>query len=93
MLLIPMCILTDNIVPRSHASLAIQICLLERTLYNNEVQGFLCLCIEHGVSWFASKERMKEELEQPTDRAIFFWTFLDQAIRVIERARLRAHDL
>ncbi len=30
--LIPMCVLTDNIVPRSHASLAIQICQLERTL-------------------------------------------------------------
>jgi hypothetical protein len=57
---------------------------------NNKVLGLLCLRIEHGVSWFASKERMQEELEQPTDQAIFFWTFVDQAIRVIERARLRA---
>jgi K+-sensing histidine kinase KdpD len=56
----------------------------------NEVVGMLCLRIEHGVSWFASKERMQEELEQPTDQAIFFWTFLDQAVRVIEQARLRA---
>ena len=56
----------------------------------NEVVGLLCLRIEHGVSWFASKERMQEELEQPTDQAIFFWTFLDQAVRVIEQARLRA---
>jgi K+-sensing histidine kinase KdpD len=56
----------------------------------NEVLGLLCLRIEHGVSWFASKERMQEELEQPTDQAIFFWTFLDEAIRVIEQARLRA---
>jgi K+-sensing histidine kinase KdpD len=38
----------------------------------NEVFGLLCLRIEHGVSWFASKERMQEELEQPTDQAIFF---------------------
>jgi len=60
---------------------------------NNEVLGLLSLRIEHGVSWFASKERMQEELEQPTDQAIFFWTFVDQAIRVIERARLRAHDM
>jgi K+-sensing histidine kinase KdpD len=56
----------------------------------NEVLGLLCLRIEHGIAWFASKERMQEELEQPTDQAIFFWTFLDQAIRVIEQARLRA---
>ena len=56
----------------------------------NEVVGLLCLRIEHGVSWFASKERMQDELEQPSDQAIFFWTFLDQAIRVIEQARLRA---
>jgi two-component system sensor histidine kinase KdpD len=59
----------------------------------NEVLGLLCLRIEHGVSWFASKERMQEELEQPTDQAIFFWTFLDQAVRAIERARLRANDM
>jgi len=55
----------------------------------NEVLGLLCLRIEHGVSWFASNQRMQEELEQPTDQAIFFWTFLDQAVRVIEQARLR----
>jgi K+-sensing histidine kinase KdpD len=56
----------------------------------NEVLGLLCLRIEHGVSWFASNQRMQEELEQPTDQAIFFWTFLDQAVRVIEQAKLRA---
>ena len=56
----------------------------------NEVLGLLCLRIEHGVSWFASDQRLQEELEQPTDQAIFFWTFLDQAVRVIEQARLRA---
>jgi K+-sensing histidine kinase KdpD len=60
---------------------------------DNEVLGLLCLRIEHGVAWFASKERMQEELEQPTDQAIFFWTFLDQAIRVIEQSRLRARTI
>jgi K+-sensing histidine kinase KdpD len=60
---------------------------------DEEVLGLLCLRIEHGVSWFASKERMQEELEQPTDQAIFFWTFLDEAIRVIEQARLRARTI
>ena len=41
-----------------------------------EVLGLLCLRIEHGVSWFASNQRMQEELEQPTDQAIFFGPFL-----------------
>ena len=59
----------------------------------NEVVGLLCLRIEHGVSWFASNQRMQEELEQPTDQAIFFWTFLDQAVRVIELARLHARSV
>ncbi len=59
----------------------------------NEVLGLLCLRIEHGVSWFATSQRMQEELEQPTDQAIFFWTFLDQAVRVIEQARLRDHSV
>ena len=42
----------------------------------NEILGLLCLRIEHGVSWFASNQRMQEELEQPTDQAIFFGPFL-----------------
>jgi K+-sensing histidine kinase KdpD len=56
----------------------------------DQVLGVLCLRIAQGVSWFASKQRMQEELERPTDQATFFWTFLDQAILIIERARLRA---
>ena len=56
----------------------------------NQVLGVLCLRIEQGVSWFASKQLMQEAQEQPSDQAAFFWTFLDQAILVIERARLRA---
>jgi two-component system sensor histidine kinase KdpD len=59
----------------------------------NEVLGLLCLRIEHGVSWFASTQRMQDELEQPTDQALFFWTFLDQAVRVIEQAQLRARTV
>ena len=59
----------------------------------NGVLGVLCLRIEDGVSWFASKQRMQEELEQPTDQATFFWTFLDQVILVVERARLRARTI
>ena len=56
----------------------------------NQVLGVLCLRIEHGVSLFASKQRMQEEQEQPSDQSTFFWTFLDQTILVLEQARLRA---
>jgi K+-sensing histidine kinase KdpD len=56
----------------------------------NLVLGILCLRIEQGVSWFARTQLMQEE-GQTTDRATFFWTFLDQAILVIEEARLRKH--
>jgi K+-sensing histidine kinase KdpD len=57
----------------------------------NQVLGVLCLRIEHGVAWFASAQRMLEEQQQPDDQsAIFFWTFLDEAVMSLERARLRA---
>jgi K+-sensing histidine kinase KdpD len=59
----------------------------------SQVLGVLCLRIENGVSWFASLQRMQEELEQPTDQSTFFWTFLDQAIMTIEQARLRARAI
>ena len=59
----------------------------------NQILGVLGLRIEHGVSWFASLQRMQEELEQPTDQSTFFWTFLDQAILTIEQARLRARAI
>jgi hypothetical protein len=36
---------------------------------------------------------MQEELEHPTDQSIFFWTFLDRAVRVIEQSRLRARSV
>jgi K+-sensing histidine kinase KdpD len=55
-----------------------------------QVLGVLCLRMEEGASWFASAQRMSEEQEeQPADQAIFFWTFLDEAIMKIEHARLR----
>ncbi|TMC41602.1 MAG: DUF4118 domain-containing protein [Chloroflexi bacterium] len=59
----------------------------------DQMLGVLCLRIENGVSWFASLQRMQEELEQPTDQSTFFWTFLDQAILTIEQARLRARAI
>ena len=59
----------------------------------DQMLGVLGLRIENGVSWFASLQRMQEELEQPTDQSTFFWTFLDQAILTIEQARLRARAI
>ena len=56
----------------------------------NQVLGVLGLRIEQGVAWFANSQRMQQALERPTDQAAFFWTFLDQATLVIERAQLRA---
>jgi len=56
----------------------------------NQVLGVLCLRIEHEVPWLVSKQHGQEEQEQLSDEATFFWTFLDQAILIIERARLRA---
>lgn len=51
--------------------------------------GVLCLRIEHGISWFASTQHMQESQEQPTEQAIFFWTFVDEAVIKLEHARLR----
>ncbi len=56
----------------------------------SQVLGVLCLRIAHGVPWFASDQRPQEERERPADQTIFFWTFLDQAALVIERAYLRS---
>jgi two-component system sensor histidine kinase KdpD len=54
-----------------------------------QILGVLCLRIEQGISWFASTQHMQETQEQPTEQAIFFWTFLDEAVIKIEHARLR----
>jgi len=58
----------------------------------NQVLGVLCLRIEQGASWFTSEQGVLLEQGQPNDQAIFFWTFLDEAVMVIERASLRARD-
>jgi two-component system sensor histidine kinase KdpD len=57
---------------------------------SDRVLGVLCLRIEAGMSWFVSKQPGQEEQEQQSSEATFFWTFLDQAILIIERAGLRA---
>jgi two-component system sensor histidine kinase KdpD len=59
----------------------------------HQIVGVLCLRLDQEVSWLANKSRMQEEQEPPGDQATFFWTFLDQAILVIERALLRARTM
>jgi len=58
----------------------------------SQMLGILCLRVAHGAPWFAREQRPQEEQERPADRAIFFWTFLDQAVLVIERAYLRSQE-
>jgi K+-sensing histidine kinase KdpD len=53
------------------------------------ILGVLCLRIEQRASWLASPQHMQETQDQPTDQAIFFWTFVDEAVIKIEHARLR----
>jgi two-component system sensor histidine kinase KdpD len=57
----------------------------------HQILGVLCLRLDQDVSWFTNKSRMQEVQEPPSDQATFFWTFLDQAVLIIERALLRAH--
>jgi K+-sensing histidine kinase KdpD len=56
----------------------------------DEVLGVLALRISDPVSWFASAEHIQEEQKNPASRVNFFWTFLEQATSVIERASLRS---
>jgi two-component system sensor histidine kinase KdpD len=54
-----------------------------------QVLGVLALRTQNVVSWFPDTEPMEEGTRGNT-RVEFFWTFLDQAITIIERGRLRA---
>ena len=53
--------------------------------------GVLHLGIQGGP--FYQAETLLEEQERSDPRTTFFWTFLDQAISVIERARLRRESM
>ena len=52
--------------------------------------GVLCLRIQHPVSWFASVTRMQQEQRRSNSHIDFFWTFLEQAISILERTQLRS---
>ncbi|HZO70679.1 MAG TPA: DUF4118 domain-containing protein [Ktedonobacteraceae bacterium] len=55
----------------------------------NKVLGVLALRLEQAVSWLVSEPRLLDEQGPSTDQATFFWTFLNEAIMKIERARSR----
>ncbi len=59
----------------------------------HQVLGVLCLRIEGGSSWFASEQAGRAAQEQSNAQITFFWTFLDQTVSILERARLRAGAL
>jgi two-component system, OmpR family, sensor histidine kinase KdpD len=58
-----------------------------------QVVGVLRLRLQGVPQQFATEERLEEEREHPNARTAFFWTFLDQATSVIERARLRRENM
>jgi two-component system sensor histidine kinase KdpD len=58
-----------------------------------KVVGVLRLVIEDDPRLFAVEEKLGMERERPNPQTAFFWTFLDQATSVIERARLRHESL
>lgn len=58
-----------------------------------KIIGVLRLVIEDDPRLFPQEEKLGMERERPNSQTAFFWTFLDQAISVIERARLRRESL
>ncbi len=58
-----------------------------------QVVGVLRLRILDESLKLTRDERLEEEDNQPNARTAFFWTFLEQASSLIERARLRRENL
>ena len=58
-----------------------------------QVVGVLRLRILDDPRHLTQEERLEEDLDHPNARTTFFWTFLEQASSLIERARLRRENL
>jgi two-component system, OmpR family, sensor histidine kinase KdpD len=58
-----------------------------------KVVGVLCLFMEDNPRLFALERSLGAERERSNPQSAFFWTFVDQATSVIERARLRRESL
>jgi two-component system, OmpR family, sensor histidine kinase KdpD len=59
----------------------------------SRVVGVLRLRIQGGPLSYAQEAHLTEEQERVDPRTTFFWTFLDQAISIIELARLHRESL
>ncbi|WP_242527510.1 sensor histidine kinase [Ktedonosporobacter rubrisoli] len=55
--------------------------------------GVLYLSLEDDLRHIHVSNTLGVEPEQPNPQIAFFWTFLDQAVSIIERARLRQESL
>ena len=55
----------------------------------DRVLGVLCLRLTQEVSWLVNEPHLLEEQGQSVEQVSFFWTFLNEAIMKIERARSR----
>lgn len=58
-----------------------------------KVVGVARLMIEDDPRAFAAEKNLGADRERSNSRTAFFWTFLDQAAAVIERARLRQESM
>src|SRR6266478_449661 len=57
------------------------------------VIGVLCLFMEDDPRLFAVERSLGVDRERSNSQTAFFWTFVDQATAVIERARLRRESM
>ncbi len=58
-----------------------------------KVHGVLCLFMEDNPRLLALERNLGAEHERSNSQSAFFWTFVDQATSMIERARLRQESL
>lgn len=58
-----------------------------------QVVGVLRMRVLEDPRQLMREERLEEERDHPNLRTAFFWTFLEQATSLIERARLRRENL
>ena len=60
---------------------------------DSKVAGVLCLFVEDSSQYLSTEYTARVEHEWPTPQSVFFSTFLEQAIAVIERGHLRRESL
>ncbi len=58
-----------------------------------KVHGVLCLFMEDNPRLLALERNLGAERDRSNPQSAFFWTFVEQATSMIERARLRQESL